>query len=174
MSISILQIEEGADVNFVFGSAYSCKEGYTPLMAAAHRGRYECCKALLRSGADPNFCNHADDIVLFWGIDGGAFSHPNASNPHFCLAIVHAHMCMYTHTHIQEGERPNAMCVCVYSPLTNSSHDDGCPPTNTQIRIQSVCAGVEIIKLLYEYGADLDYKTSKDWTPLSYAKVRCV
>lgn len=72
----IAQIEEGADVNFVFGSAYSCKEGYTPLMAAAHRGRYECCKALLRSGADPNFCNNADDVVLFWGIDGGAFSHP--------------------------------------------------------------------------------------------------
>lgn len=36
------------------------------------------------------------------------------------------------------------------------------------------CAGVEIIKLLYEYGADLDFKTSKDWTPLSYAKVRCL
>lgn len=66
------KIEEGADVNFVFGSAYSCSEGYTPLMAAAHRGRYECCKALLRSGADPNYCNNADDIVLFWGIDGGA------------------------------------------------------------------------------------------------------
>jgi len=95
-----LKIEEGADVNFEFGVAYSCKECYTPLMAAAHRGRYECCKALLRSGADPNYCNKADDIVLFWGIDGG----------------------------------------------------------------------VEIIKLLYEYGADLDFRTAKDWTPLSYAK----
>ena len=63
--------------------------------------RYECSKALLRSGADPNFCNNADDIVLFWAIDGG----------------------------------------------------------------------VEMIKLLYEYGADLDYVTAKDWTPLSYAKV---
>lgn len=94
------KIQEGADVNFVFGSAYSCKEGYTPLMAAAHRGRYECCKALLRSGADPNYVNNADDIVMFWAIDGG----------------------------------------------------------------------VEIIKLLYEYGADLDYTTKKDWTPLSYAK----
>lgn len=31
------KIEEGADVNFVFGKAYRCKEGYTPLMVAAHR-----------------------------------------------------------------------------------------------------------------------------------------
>ena len=31
------KIEEGADVNFVFGTAYRCKEGYTPLMVAAHR-----------------------------------------------------------------------------------------------------------------------------------------
>ena len=31
------KIEEGADVNFVFGSAYRCREGYTPLMVAAHR-----------------------------------------------------------------------------------------------------------------------------------------
>jgi hypothetical protein len=44
------KIEEGADVNFVFGRAYSSAEGYTPLMAAAHRGRLECAKALLRAG----------------------------------------------------------------------------------------------------------------------------
>ena len=95
---AIAQIEEGADVNFVFGSAYSCNEGYTPLMAAAHRGRYECCKALLRSGADPNFCNNADDIVLFWGIDGGAFSHP--MHPIRMSTIVHSYMCMCAHTHV--------------------------------------------------------------------------
>jgi hypothetical protein len=65
------KIEEGADVNFVFGDAYGCPEGYTPLMAAAHRSRLECCKALLRAGADPNFCNSAADLVIFWGIDGG-------------------------------------------------------------------------------------------------------
>ena len=53
------KIEEGADVNFVFCSAYSCPEGYTPLMVAAHRGRVECAKALLRGGADPNYCNKA-------------------------------------------------------------------------------------------------------------------
>jgi hypothetical protein len=65
------KIEEGADVNFVFGPAYGCPEGYTPLMAAAHRSRLESCKALLRAGADPNYCNAAGDLVLFWGIDGG-------------------------------------------------------------------------------------------------------
>ncbi|WZN62985.1 ANK_REP_REGION domain-containing protein [Chloropicon roscoffensis] len=94
------KIEEGADVNFVFGRAYSCAEGYTPLMSAAHRGRLECAKALLRAGADPNYVNGSGDLVLFWGIDGG----------------------------------------------------------------------VEMIKLLHEYGADLDAKSPKDWTPLSYAK----
>jgi len=94
------KIEEGADVNFVFGRAYGCKEGYTPLMAAAHRGRIEAVKALLRSGADPNYINDNGDLTLFWGIDGG----------------------------------------------------------------------VEIIKLLYEYGADLNFRTPKDWTPLSYSK----
>ena len=58
-------------MNFVFGEAYGCPEGYTPLMCAAHRSRLECCKALLRSGADPNYINASGDLVLFWGIDGG-------------------------------------------------------------------------------------------------------
>ena len=65
------KIEEGADVNFEFGRAYGSKEGYTPLMCACHRGRLEAAKALLRSGADPNYKNHVGDLTLFWAIDGG-------------------------------------------------------------------------------------------------------
>lgn len=65
------KISEGADVNFVFGEAYQCRGGYTPLMVASHRGRLECAKALLRAGADPNFTNGMQDLTLFWGIDGG-------------------------------------------------------------------------------------------------------
>lgn len=65
------KIEEGADVNFVFGRAYECPEGYTPLMVAGHRGRLECAKALLRAGADPNLINAGADLTLFWAIDGG-------------------------------------------------------------------------------------------------------
>ena len=61
------KIEEGADVNFVFGRAYGCPEGYTPLMSACHRGRLDAAKALLRSGADPNFMNGGGDLTLFWG-----------------------------------------------------------------------------------------------------------
>jgi hypothetical protein len=38
------KIEEGADVNFVFGKAYRSDEGYTPLMVAAHR---YCCQRCL-------------------------------------------------------------------------------------------------------------------------------
>ena len=58
-------------MNFVFGRAYGCPEGYTPLMSACHRGRLDAAKALLRSGADPNFMNGGGDLTLFWGIDGG-------------------------------------------------------------------------------------------------------
>lgn len=65
------KIEEGADVNFVFGRAYRCPEGYTALMVAAHRGRLEIAKALLRAGADPNYVNGAGDLALFWALDGG-------------------------------------------------------------------------------------------------------
>ena len=65
------KIEEGADVNFVYGRAYRCPEGYTPLMVAAHRGRLECAKALLRAGADPNYINGAGDLAIFWALDGG-------------------------------------------------------------------------------------------------------
>ena len=61
----------GADVNFVFGEAYQCIGGYTPLMVASHRGRLECAKALLRAGADPNYTNEAHDLTIFWAIDGG-------------------------------------------------------------------------------------------------------
>lgn len=99
IKLAYKKIEEGADVNFVFGRAYKCPEGYTPLMVAAHRSRLECCKALLRAGADPNYMNQAGDLTLFWALDGG----------------------------------------------------------------------VEVTKLMVEYGVDLDAQTPKGWTPLSYA-----
>ena len=66
------KLEEGADPNFEFGLSYRSKEGYTPLMVAAHRGRLEAAKALLRAGADPNHVNRAGDAALFWAVDGGA------------------------------------------------------------------------------------------------------
>ena len=71
MRLIYKKIEEGADVNFVFGAAYGCPEAYTPLMSACHRGRLDAAKALLRSGADPNYMNLGGDLTLFWGIDGG-------------------------------------------------------------------------------------------------------
>ena len=59
-----------------------CPEGYTPLMCAAHRGRLESCKALLRSGADPNFMNAAGDLVRA----------PAPCAPRFLL-VVHRQRC---------------------------------------------------------------------------------
>ncbi len=63
-------IEDGADVNFLFGPAYKCLPGYTPLMVAAHRNHLQCATALLRAGADPNMTNRYGDHPLFWAIDG--------------------------------------------------------------------------------------------------------
>jgi len=65
------KLEEGADPNFEFGRSYRSEEGYSLLMAAAHRGRLEAAKALLRAGADPNHCNAGGDAALFWAVDGG-------------------------------------------------------------------------------------------------------
>jgi hypothetical protein len=55
------KIEDGADVNFVFGAAYNSPEGYTPLMVACHRGRVECAKALLRAGEA--LCSPSDKLI---------------------------------------------------------------------------------------------------------------
>lgn len=32
--------------------------------------------------------------------------------------------------------------------------------------------GVEMTKLFHQFGADLDARTPKDWTPLSYSKAK--
>ena len=39
--------------------------------AVSARGRYECARALLRAGADPNYINAGHDLTVFWAIDGG-------------------------------------------------------------------------------------------------------
>ena len=36
----------------------------------------------------------------------------------------------------------------------------------------AIDGGVEVIKLLHTYGADLDARTPKDWTPLSYCRAK--
>jgi len=66
------KLEEGADPNHEFGLSYKSREGYTLLMVAAHRGRLEAAKALLRAGADPNHVTRGGkDSAFFWAIDGG-------------------------------------------------------------------------------------------------------
>ncbi len=45
--------------------------------------------------------------------------------------------------------------------LSACTHSD--PPTPS---------GVEMTKLLIEYGVDLDARTPKDWTPLSYCRAK--
>lgn len=71
------KIEEGADVNFVFGRAYKCPEGYTALMVACHRSRWarfniDATGNLrhLRTGAGPGrggaCCGGASGAMLYW------------------------------------------------------------------------------------------------------------
>ncbi len=143
------KIEEGADVNFVFGSAYGCPEGYTPLMAAAHRARLEACKALLRAGADPNYCNNAGDLVLFWATDGGVE----------IMKLL-----------VEVRRAPPSRLPC-------KSHDVACLPFQRAQRPRP--RGMHRRRALTrstartrQYGADLDARTPKDWTPLSYAKAK--
>lgn len=50
------KVEEGADVNFVFGKAYRSNEGYTPLMVAGHRRAQHF--ARLSSGCLPVYGDH--------------------------------------------------------------------------------------------------------------------
>ena len=70
-STAALLRREGSRTDTKTHRAYGCPQGYTPLMSACHRGRLECAKALLRSGADPNYMNGADDLTMFWAVDGG-------------------------------------------------------------------------------------------------------
>ena len=44
---------------------------HTRVARSVCRGRFECCRALLRAGADPNYMNRASDLALFWAVDGG-------------------------------------------------------------------------------------------------------
>lgn len=64
-------LEEGAEVDFEFGTKYGAPEGYTALMSACARGRRAAARALLQAGADPNFVNTWGELVVFWAIDGG-------------------------------------------------------------------------------------------------------
>ena len=36
----------------------------------------------------------------------------------------------------------------------------------------AIDGGVELIKLMHTYGVDLDAKSAKDWTPLSYCRAK--
>ena len=44
---------------------------HTEAGQSLRRGRYECARALLRAGADPNYTNGGHDLTVFWAIDGG-------------------------------------------------------------------------------------------------------
>lgn len=143
------KIEEGADVNFVFGEAYGCPEGYTPLMAAAHRARLECCKALLRAGADPNFMNNASDLVLFWGIDGGV---------EIIKLLYEARACRG-----RDERQAGATTGLVQRPLVRACV--------WRLTLVSICTFTREMGHT-QYGADLDARTPKDWTPLSYARAK--
>ncbi len=81
------KIEQGADVNFVFGPAYSSAEGYTPLMVATHRGRCVRVSASL-TGSGNGWDGHRKMTAC-------------------CLPLSHRHH----HMHMQAGMRTRAAAL---------------------------------------------------------------
>jgi hypothetical protein len=141
--------------------------------------RYECARALLRAGADPNFINSAGDHTLFWAIDGGRAAStvharllaiaisgkqdamlpggpPCASRPGACLDGFY---CLDPGAIHAPAPTPASHTVLHRAPTTALC----CPPT---------AGGVEMIKLLLDYGAEQDAATPRGWTPLSYARAK--
>lgn len=115
-----------------------------PLRVPACR-RLESARALLRAGADPNYTNGAGDLVLFWAIDGGALWLALWPHPAGCSRLP-----------------------AVPLPLQPTSNR---PPIEARLLLSTTNqAGVEMVKLLVQYGVDLDAATPKGWTPLSYCK----
>lgn len=121
--------------------------------------RLECAKALLRAGADPNYINGAGDLTLFWAIDGGECQ----------LGHVQTKGSLGRFMLTPGGLSCPAAPTCPHHP---------CSVYAAQLMVAHCCppvppppAGVELIKLMHEYGADLDATTPKNWTPLSYCKV---
>ena len=111
-------------------------------MVAAHRGRLECARALLRAGADPDFVNGAGDLAVFWAVDGGAemiqlFARSGADldkeSPKVCVCVLFGRglvrACLaLCHAHHNAGSngRP-AQLLPAESPLTH-------PPTQHRAR----------------------------------------
>lgn len=164
--------------------------------------RLECCKALLRAGADPNYVNGAGDLVLFWALDGGELTRctPSFGWLHWSTYLVYwpvqEHGCWKVHVVLGRIE---TACSCIgqrchkfasFCQLTYASAPAcaspaagwpflliyTCAPTKLCITsgpsLPILFAGVEVTKLLIEYGADMDCMTPKGWTPLSYAKAK--
>lgn len=83
-------------------------------MCAAHRGRLECAKALLRSGADPNYMNNNGDLVR---TTGGLLTERSWS-----LAVACAELQLRSQPAVLSGL---LLCVC-RAPVTTVAFANRC------------------------------------------------
>ena len=150
------KIEEGADVNFTFGRAYQCWEGYTPLMVACHRcipaanchlhtTTHISCQLQARKQA----LHHMQSTLL-------------ARQAEHCPAPTYGHCACMCRGRLE----------CVKALLRAGADPNYMNAASDLTLFWGIDGGVEIIKLLIDAGADLDIKTPKDWTPLSYCRAK--
>jgi ankyrin repeat protein len=134
-------------------------------MVAAHRGRLECAKALLRAGADPNFVNRGGGAT---GVRPGCDRGASESIPR--LAAEGFESCTNHSTTQPAITQP----LNGHTPLNHSITEHSTTQPADLAIFWAIDGGVDMIKLFIDYGVDLDARSPKDWTPLSYSRSACV
>ena len=146
-------IEEGADVNFVFGDQYSAPEGYTPLMIAAHRASPRARRAPPPERAPGRTSE-----------DHRALADPPSACPAYAPAVGATRAC--------RAECAGGRLEAAKALLRAGADPNYLNNAGDTVLFWGIDGGIEIIKLLVEYGVDLDARNPDGWTALQYARAR--
>ena len=118
----------------------------------------------LEQGADPNF------------VFGRAYQSWEGYTPlmvacHRCVSMACPHAGSAACHHHQAQLRRGRL-DCVKAMLRQGADPNFINAGHDLTLFWGIDGGVEIIKLLQSYGADLDARTPKDWTPLSFCRAK--
>lgn len=127
----------GADVNFVFGKAYKCPEGYTPLMVACHRGR--CARSR-------GHCECARSISLH------ACVRPRTTHPAGRCAC---------NIHLSPGLSKPRRLECAKALLRAGADPNYVNGAGDLTLFWGIDGGAAMIQLLLRFGADVDAASPK-------------